>query len=228
MWHNSDMGTNYERGIIKQVEELTLENERLICENSCLREENKVLRAKITTIESAMAEAITKLTTEIDRLKAQINKNSGNSSKPPSQDGFRQMPNSREPSGRKSGGQPGRMASRQTWPPGRIAIWQWRGRVNEGAGFNATECADQPGHAGKRLELPKNLDELISAGLARREIKDHTDGSENYVTRYTIDVETTLVVTEHRYYKGSAPLGAEVTYGDMLKSLAALLTVEEF
>ena len=85
------MGINYGRGIIKQVEELTLENERLICENSCLREENKELRAKITTIESAMAEAITKLTTEIDRLKAQINKNSGNSSKPPSQDGFRQI-----------------------------------------------------------------------------------------------------------------------------------------
>lgn len=40
-------------------------------------------------------------------MKDQINKNSGNSSKPPSTDGFKKIPNSREKSARKSGGQPG-------------------------------------------------------------------------------------------------------------------------
>jgi len=129
------MGTNYGRGIIKQVEELTLENERLICENKQLRVENKELCAQLKEMETTTAAAIGKLVTEIERLKAQINKNSGNSSKPPSQDGFKNVPNSREASGRKSGG--------------------------------------QLGHPGKRLEIPKNLDELVDKGLARREVHDH-------------------------------------------------------
>ena len=115
------MGTNYGRGIIKQVEELTLENERLICENKQLRAENKELSAQLKELETTTAAAIAKLAAEIERLKAQINRNSGNSSKPPSQDGFKRVPNSRESSGRKRGG--------------------------------------QPGHCGKRLELPKNLDD---------------------------------------------------------------------
>ena len=87
---------------------------------------------------------------EIERLRVQIDKNSGNSSKPPSQDGFKRVQNSRESSGRKSGG--------------------------------------QPGHRGKRLELPRNLDELIENGLARRELKDYTDGAVFFVTRYTLDI----------------------------------------
>ena len=183
-----DMGTNYSRGLLKQVEELTLENERLLCENRELKAENRELRSRLSEMEAKMEAVVTKLTGEIDRLKAQINKNSGNSSKPPSQDGFKRIPNSREKSNRKSGG--------------------------------------QPGHPGARLELPPNLDELIENGLARRELKDHTDGRGSYVTRYTLDLDITLVVTEHRYPKGIAPRGAEVAYGDNIKSLAALLCVE--
>ena len=182
------MGTNYGRGLIKQVEELTLENERLAVENERLRAENKEIRAKVAAIEAMMEEMAGKFTAEIERLKAQINKNSGNSSKPPSQDGYKRVVNCREPSGRKSGG--------------------------------------QPGHPGKRLELPKELDSLIEKGLARREVADHTNGTEAYVTRYTIDVDVTLVVTEHRYSKGKAPLGAEVRYGEKIKSMAVLLSTE--
>ncbi len=74
--------------------------------------------------------------------------------------------------------------------------------------------------------MPPNLEELIENGLARRELKDHTDGQSPYVTRYTLDLDITLVVTEHRYPKGSVPRGAEVAYGDNIKSLAALLCVE--
>jgi len=182
------MGTNYNRGLIKQVEELTQENERLICENRSLRAENKELREQLSDMKTAMEAAITKLTTEIERLKAQINKDSGNSSKPPSQDGYKRVQNSREPSGRKSGG--------------------------------------QQGHIGKRLELPKNLDELAEKGYARRELNDHTKGAGSYVTRYTMDIDIVLVVTEHRYAKGSAPKGAKVTYGEKIKAITALLSTE--
>ena len=176
------MGTNYGRGIIKQVEELTVKNERLTEENRGLRAENRELRARLShmemtmeaRIEAAVESAVKKATTpislklaakeekiekleaEIARLKAQIDKNSGNSSKPPSQDGFKKIPNSREKSGRKSGG--------------------------------------QPGHRGSYMELPKNLDELVEKGLARLEIVDHTDGSQPYITRHTIDINVTVVV----------------------------------
>jgi transposase len=182
------MGTNYGRGIIRQVEELTLQNERLVVENKRLLAENKEYRAQIEALTAAMEEVRAKFTAEIERLKAQINKNSGNSSKPPSQDGFKRVQNSREPSGRKSGG--------------------------------------QSGHLGKRLELPKNLDELIEKGVARRELVDHTGGADSYRTRYTLDVDVTLVVTEHRYPRGATPLGAEVTYGEKMKALTVLLSTE--
>ena len=182
------MGTNYNRSIIKQVEELTLTNERLVCENESLRNENKALREEMAAFKTLMESTIEKLTAEIERLRAQINKNSGNSSKPPSQDGFKRIQNSREPSERRRGG--------------------------------------QPGHPGHRLELPKGMDELIGKGMARRDLCDHTGGAKTYTTRYTIDIDIMLVVTEHRYFDGSTPKGAEITYGDQIKSLATLLSVD--
>ena len=206
------MGTNYGRGIINQIEDLTVQNDRLMRENKQLRAENRELRAQLKAIESSMEariaaavqkaltpliaelsakdEKITKLASEVDRLKAQIGKNSGNSSKPPGQDGFKRIPNSREPSSRKSGG--------------------------------------QTGHPGKRLELPENLDELVEKGLARCELVDHTNGASLFATRFTIDIDITVVVTEHRYLLGSIPLEhrTEVTYGSRIKALAALLSTE--
>ena len=59
---------------------------------------------------------IQKQAVEIDRLKSIINKDSSNSSKPPSSDGFQKRPNSREPSARKAGGQPGHKGHRLIIP----------------------------------------------------------------------------------------------------------------
>ncbi len=127
------MGGHYERDIIRQVEELTAENEELKRENQRLRRENRQLRAenarlakRLETIEATMEErinqaveaavakatgplleAIAKKDKEILRLKGQIEKNSSNSSKPPSSNGFKKVPNNRERSGKKQGGQGG-------------------------------------------------------------------------------------------------------------------------
>ncbi|MDR1912978.1 MAG: DUF6444 domain-containing protein, partial [Clostridiales bacterium] len=90
--------------------------------------------------------ALKKAESEIDRLKSQLNKNSGNSSKSPSQDGLKKIPNSREKSNHKSGG--------------------------------------QKGHQGKRLELPKNLNELIENKHAYCKMIDHTNGAESFALRW--------------------------------------------
>jgi len=182
------MGANYGKGLYKQLEEQTHENERLNREVADLKTANKELTTKLEKMVELFDSTVTKMQNEIERLKAQINKDSGNSSKPPSQDGFKHISNSREASGRKSGG--------------------------------------QLGHPGKRLELPKNLEEMVEKGHARMQLKDHTGGSAKYVKRYTMDIEVILVVTEHRYCVGSAPHGAEVTYGESIKSLTALLSFE--
>ncbi|MDR1236269.1 MAG: DUF6444 domain-containing protein, partial [Holosporaceae bacterium] len=77
------------------MEEVT-GNELLKAENAELRRQIGVLLEKIAFLEQ-----------ENLRLRAMLNKNSGNSSKPPSTDGFRKIQNSREKSVKKSGGQIG-------------------------------------------------------------------------------------------------------------------------
>lgn len=128
--------------IFRQLEELMVENEQLKKENKELRTENRRLRAENTrltqrigllettledriskTVEEAVAKAtaplletIAEKDKEILRLKSQIAKNSSNSSKPPSSNGFKQIPNNREKSGRKQGGQQGHKGTRLDIP----------------------------------------------------------------------------------------------------------------
>jgi len=122
---------NYEKSLYKHLtetlesnEKLKEENKSLRAENTELRAENRRLRTKIEEIEVSLEERINQALTaavakatqplveviegqskEIRRLKAQIKKDSSNSSKPPSSDGFKKLPNNRERSGKKRGGQ---------------------------------------------------------------------------------------------------------------------------
>jgi transposase len=126
----------------RQIDELTIENERLRKDNEKLRIENHELRCenarlqkRIDELEStleerikkAVDEAVAKATEpllaiiaekdkEILRLKAQLGKDSSNSSKPPSSNGFKKIPNNREKSGKKQGGQRGHKGSRLNIP----------------------------------------------------------------------------------------------------------------
>ena len=128
--------------IYRHVEDLTLENERLKKENSRLRKENRELKAENarlhkrieileTTLETRIAkaveEAVSKATEpllaiiaekdkEILRLKSQLNKDSSNSSKPTGNNGFKKVPNNREKSTNKQGGQHGHRGARFNIP----------------------------------------------------------------------------------------------------------------
>ena len=67
-----------------------------------LMKQNQMLVEQVDALNQTIAE----LNATIKELREQINKNSGNSSKPPSSDGFKKVPKSlREKSGKKRGGQ---------------------------------------------------------------------------------------------------------------------------
>ncbi|MGL5514356.1 MAG: DUF6444 domain-containing protein, partial [Sporomusa sp.] len=126
------------KDFFRQLEETMFENEKLKRENRILRgykAEAMSLRAKIDALESsiaerieeAVAEAVAKATApllakideqekEIQRLKSQINKDSSNSSKPPSTNGFRKPANNRDQSTRQQGGQVGHKGNRLNIP----------------------------------------------------------------------------------------------------------------
>jgi len=109
----------------RHIEELIERNDKLLCENKELRTENRSPRQRMAKLEAStdaqVAQAVGEATkplnekianiesenarkeTEIQRLKSQLNRNSTNSSKPPSSDGLKKIPNNRE----ESGGQPG-------------------------------------------------------------------------------------------------------------------------
>jgi len=133
-------------------------------------------------------ERIAELERENEVLKAALNKNSRNSSKPPSQDGFKRPPNLRKKTGNKPGG--------------------------------------VEGHKGHRFELPEDYRELINNGVAQYELIDHTNGEDDYVSKWVIDVRVTPVFIEHRFLRGEVPVkyNNEVTYGEEIKALSIHLT----
>jgi len=145
----------------------------------------------VTEATAVMAEELVKATNEILRLRAIIDKDSTNSSKPPSTNEFKPKPNSREKSGKPQGG--------------------------------------QKGHPGHRISLPENIEELVNLGQVEMNVADYTDGKGGYVSRYTIDVETRVIVTEHRYPIGMQlpePQYNEVSYGEEIKAKVILLMNE--
>jgi len=135
-------------------------------------------------------EEIAALKRENEALKASLNKNSKNSSQPPSKDGLKRTPNSREKTGNKPGG--------------------------------------VEGHEGHRIQMPENYKELIEKGIAKYELEDHTNGSEEYVSRWVIDIQVTPVFIEHRFKRGEVPAkyNNEVIYGEEIKAISIELTEE--
>jgi transposase len=196
--------------IYDQIIELTHENEKLCKENKKLRAENSDLRAenvrirkRIEVLEATLEERIAKAVDEavskavaplhaiiaekdkeILRLKSQINKDSANSSKPSGSNGFKKIPNNREKSDRKQGG--------------------------------------QHGHQGTRLNIPKNLDELVANGKAKHIVVTGVADGAPYVSDWYVDIEVTVIYTEHRRALGKPP---KVEYGTQLKAMAVYLCV---
>jgi hypothetical protein len=145
---------DYNRDLFRHNQELTVEVEHLKNEVQSLKKYKSLaheLQAKLDRLESsiedriakAVSEAVSKATEplyaiiaekdkEILRLKSQLGKDSSNSSKPPSGNGFKHIPNNREKSGKKQGGHKDNAGVYRTPPRCRRTpkhqLWQWNCR----------------------------------------------------------------------------------------------------
>jgi len=116
------MGSNYEKGLYNQLQDVMTAFEKLSTEFAQFKTTHnweiaalkEAHRQEIAEIKETHRQEVARLETKIASLeaenallKARINKDSGNSGKPPSSDGFKKPQNSREKSNRQPGGQPG-------------------------------------------------------------------------------------------------------------------------
>jgi len=108
------LGANYGRGLFKQLQETIEQVEKLTAEIREIKSAHQMETASLKREVESLRKENTALKTENQKLKAIINKDSSNSSKPPSSDGFKKIFNSREKTDRKPGGQTGH--------PGSVAV----------------------------------------------------------------------------------------------------------
>lgn len=108
---------DYNNQMFKQIQELMEKCDSLSKEmkqdRKEFKKEKKVLNEKIEKLENKVEKLENeneKLREDNDRLKRQINNNSNNSSKPPSSDIKKNIPNNREKTNKKAGGQRGHTA----------------------------------------------------------------------------------------------------------------------
>jgi len=99
--------TDYGRDIFKQLQETIQQVEKLTAEIREIKATHQMEIARLDAEIESLRKENTALKAENQKLKAIINKDSGNSSKPPSSDGFKKIYNSREKTDRAPGGQPG-------------------------------------------------------------------------------------------------------------------------
>jgi regulator of replication initiation timing/transposase len=105
------LGTNYSRSLFKQLQETIEQVEKLKAEIHEIKAAHQREIASLKIENESLRKENTALKAENQKLKAIINKDSSNSSKPPSSNGFKKIHNSREKTGRKPGGQVGHQGS---------------------------------------------------------------------------------------------------------------------
>ena len=111
------MASNYDRQVFRQLEHVLKKCDNLSQEIKDIKKEHKKevakLNDKINTLEQENYELKVenkKLREDNDRMKKQLNNNSNNSSKPPSSDIKKNIPNNKEKTTKKVGGQKGHTA----------------------------------------------------------------------------------------------------------------------
>jgi hypothetical protein len=193
------LGGNYEKKLFEHLQETLEKVDRLTCEVASLKIEHKKEKDILRAENQRLSKENQALKGEVQKLKDIINKNSGNSSKPPSSDGFVKIQNGREKSGKRPGGQFGH-----------------KGTVPKL--FSNPTCIEDI-----RAEKCKCGGEIAYSG--------------NYTAKQAVDIEITTTIIEYREHEGicqcchrraknRAPVNDLITYGNSLKSLTAMLSLE--
>lgn len=113
LWYNKsskrgdELASNYEKSVYKHLEETLKKLDIIVEENKQLKIQMKAMKVEHKLEITRLNAKIDRLTAENQKLKDIINKDSSNSSKPPSSNGFKIIHNSREKSGKPVGGQKG-------------------------------------------------------------------------------------------------------------------------
>ena len=185
---------DYGRDLFKQVQELMLKCDNLSHE---MQESKRGYEQRIEVLEDKvehLEKENQKLKDENDRLKKQINNDSNNSSKPPSSDIKKNIPNNREKTSKKAGG--------------------------------------QKGHKGYHLSK-KMVEEKIEKGEFEREIINVGKVTEEYKSKYILDIRVKVIAKEYRFYKDEngkynipKEFQTDVQYGEELKTMCTVLNTE--
>jgi len=193
------LGRNYEKELFQHLEETILKVDRLTDEITTLKKEHRKEIETLKADNQQLRKENQALRTENQKLKSIINKNSGNSSKPPSSDGFVRIQNSREKTGRKPGGQPGHKGHKPKLyekPTEIVDIKQEKcpcgGQVTYNGEYTAKQLVD--------IELRTNITEY----------REHVGFCHCCGTRIAT----------------SAPVNDLITYGNNLKAFCCMLTTE--
>ena len=177
----------------EQIEQLQRENGKLRQENAQLRAENQQLR-----------EQVGQLGTRLHELEGRVSKDSHNSSKPPSTDGYAKKTRSlRQKSGKKAGGQEGHAGSRRHFVqmPDEIIMVRPEKCAHCQASFQQ-ELPAEGYERRQRIDLPE-----IKAQVTEYQALDVRCPSCQHVTRGTFPDE----------------VRASIQFGPMLKGIALYL-----
>jgi transposase len=193
---------NYERNLFKQFEEALIKIDFLMKENQTLKAEITMLKGSHQKETMALHAKIESLDAENRKLKDIVNKDSSNSSKPPSSDGFKNIHNSREKTGKTVGGQKGHKGHT-------LELYDKPTEIVE----HKKELCDCGGHI-------IYSDEYKVKQLVDFEIKIYIVEHRAYLKGVCADCDAKF---SNEFPK---ELNNTVTYGNNLKSFSALLSAE--
>jgi len=210
------VGNNYEESMYKQLSEQIELSERLHAENKCLRTDNDALKKEVSDLRSRLAETETTMAEKISQYVTEAVKQAT----APLLEKLNKA--QIEISRLKS------IINKDSTNSGKSSSTNRFKAIPNSREKSGKPQGGQEGHSGHRLGLPKNMEELERQGIVERRLADHTKGSSEYVSKYTIDLEMKVVITEHRFLKGEIPLDMynEVSYGNGIKAQVLLLLNE--
>jgi transposase/regulator of replication initiation timing len=193
------LGTNYGRDLYKQLHETIEQVEKLTAEIREIKSSHQMEAASLKKEIEGLRTENAALKAENHKLKAIINKDSGNSSKPPSSDGFKKIYNSRERTGRKPGGQTGH--------PGHVPV------LFENPGNIILHQRERCGCGGKVV---------YPDGYQAKQIVELEIGAKVTEHRGYTGVCEACNAT----IKNAMPLNGIITYGETVKAFVCMLCTE--